>query len=253
MTALPATRALPHLGARARRRYAVELRKLLDTPSALAILAITLFAGPAAIVLSLFLEPATAGDPIGLAGQALGLVAYLVPLLAILSITGEWRLRTALSTYTLDSARTAVLAAKCAALLTVVAGSVVVVAAAATAATLALGQPAPPLTRLLGAAGGMLAGTAGIALLGAGFGSALMNTPLAIVLYLTLPPAVPQLLGQVPQLSGVVPFLDVHTPLLALIRSGDHPHPLASVVAVLLWVVVPVAVGFFRNATRDVS
>lgn len=253
MTTLPAPRALPGPVARALRRYLVELRKLLDTPSALAILAITLFAGPAAIALSLFLEPATAGDPIGLAGQALGLVAYLVPLLAILSITGEWRLRTALSTYTLDSARTAVLAAKGAALLTVVAASVIVVAAAATAATLALGQFAPPPTRLLGAAVGMLAGTAGIALVGAGFGAALLNTPLAIVLYLSLPPAVPQLLGRVPQLAGLVPFLDIHTPLLTLIRSGDQAHPAASTVAALLWIAVPVAVGFVRNATRHVS
>ena len=253
MTTLLHPRPLPSTGERALRRYTVELRKLLDTPSALAILAITLAAGPAAILLTLLLEPGRTVDSTGLAGEALGLVAYILPLLAILSITGEWRLRTVLSTYTLDSARTAVLAAKCTAILTVVAVCVLAANIAAGLAAPLVGLPTPAPARLLVVGAGMLAGMAGIALVGAGFGASLLNTPLAIILYLTLPPAVPQLLGRVPALRDVVPFLDVHTPLLTLIRSGVQATPVPSVIAGLLWIGLPLLVGFVRNATRDVA
>jgi len=244
---------LPNLGSRAVGRYTIELRKLLDTPSAKAILAITMAAATAGIPLALALDPAGATDAGSLAANGLGLAAYILPLLAILSITGEWRLRTVLSTYTLDSARSAVLLAKCAAVLTVVVGSVVLANLAALVTAAVVGLPAPTPADLAAAATGMLIGMTGIALVGVGFGSALQNTPLAIVLYLTLPPAVPQLLAQIAGMAGVVPYLDVHSPLILQLHGIAPQDPPASSIAAAIWIVAPLTIGFVRNARSDIS
>lgn len=247
------TRQLPNHGERTARRYLVELRKLLDTTSAKAILTITLVAAPAGIPLALLLDPNGRPDATELAANGLGLAAYILPLLAILSITGEWRLHTVLTTYTLDSNRTAVLLAKVAALLTVVVGSVSIANIAGVVAASLLGLPVPPPAALLAGAAGMLVGMTGIALIGVGFGAALLNTPLAIVLYLTLPPAVPQLLGQIPAMTSLVPYLDIHTPLITQIQTATTPNPTASTIAALLWIAAPITIGFIRNARSDIT
>lgn len=246
-------RQLPNLGARAAVRYQVELRKLLDTPSAKAILAITMLAAPAGIPLALLLDPNGRPDASSMAANGLGLAAYILPLLAILSITGEWRLHTVLVTYALDSGRTAVLLAKVAALVTVVVGTVAIANIAGVVAASLLGLPVRTPAASLAAAVGMLVGMTGIALVGVAFGASLLNTPLAIVLYLTLPPAVPQLLGQLPAMATLAPYLDIHSPLLARIQDTAVANPAASAVAALLWIVVPVAVGIVRNARSDIG
>jgi ABC-2 type transport system permease protein len=246
-------RELPNLGERTARRYRVELRKLLDTASAKAILTITLVAAPAGIPLALLLDPTGRPGAREMAATGLGLAAYILPLLAILSITGEWRLHTVLTTYTLDSARTAVLVAKVAALTTVVVGSVVIANVAGVVTASLLGLPVESPAAVLSGAAGMLVGMTGIALVGVGFGSSLLNTPLAIVLYLTLPPAVPQLLAQIPAMTSVVPYLDIHTPLITQIQTATTPNPAGSTIAALLWIVAPITIGFIRNAHSDIG
>jgi hypothetical protein len=253
MLLTPQPSDLPGLGERAVRRYLVELRKLLDTTSAKALLAITMLAAPAGIPLALLLDPTGRPDATEMAANGLGLAAYILPLLAILSITGEWRLRSVLTTYTLDSNRTAVLVAKTTALLTVVLGAVLVANIAGVTTASLLGLPVRPAPALLAGAAGMLVGMTGIALVGVGFGASLLNTPLAIVLYLSLPPAIPQLLSQLPAMTAVVPYLDIHGPLIAQIHAGTTPNPATTTVAALLWIAIPITIGFARNARSDIS
>ena len=233
-------------------RYLIEVRKLLDTRSALAVLLASLAAAVLAISLLVVTQP-EAVSVAGLAQNSVGLVAYVLPLLAILAVTSEWRQRTVLGTYTLDPDRTAVLLAKAAALLSVVCVVAVVVLAASCATVAALGGALPAPTDLLVMLGWLVLGMAGIALIGYGIAAAVLNAPLAITLYLVAPPLLPQLATQIAALAPAAPYLDIHGPLLGLVRGSLPEHPSGFAVAGLLWLVAPVVVGFVRNARSDVG
>jgi ABC-2 type transport system permease protein len=105
----------------------VELRKLVDTRAGAWLLAVTALAAVATSLIELFF--ADGGDQTFSGFFEFGLVpaTYLLPVLGILSMTGEWSQRTALTTFTLVPARGRVIAAKLAA--------GVLVAIAATLAT----------------------------------------------------------------------------------------------------------------------
>lgn len=233
-------------------RYLIEVRKLLDTRSALAVLIATIAVSLLAIALVVLTTPGPV-TVAGLAQNSVGLVAYVLPLLAILTVTSEWRQRTALGTYTLDPNRSGVLAAKGAALTTVV-GVVAVVVLVASCVTVAiLGERLPLPLDLLALLGWMVLGMAGIALIGYGLAAAVLNAPVAITLYLIAPPLLPQLATQITALAPAAPFLDIHGPLLGLVQGSVPQNLAAFVVAALLWLVAPVAIGFVRNAQSDVS
>lgn len=245
--------ARPVLWHRPLLRYRSELRKLLDTRSALAVLAATLGVSLLAIGLIVATEdPARLDVPL-LARNAAGLVAYFLPLLAILTISSEWRHRTILGTYALDPCRTAVLVAKGLALMTVVAAAAAVAVAEAYLTVLALDGPLPSAAELFDLLAWMLPAMSGMALVGVGLAAMVVNAPLAMVLYLVAPQLLPQLLTETGGLAWTAPYVDIHRPLMGVMH-GELPADAGTfVVSLLLWAVIPIGVGVVRNAYADIS
>ncbi|MEZ5088726.1 MAG: ABC transporter permease subunit [Micropruina sp.] len=98
------------------RLWLVELRKLVDTPAGVALLAVgALLAGVFGGGVALLSEDATLDRIVRLAGTPTGL---LLPVLAVLLVTGERQHRTALTGYALTPRRGRVLVAKAFAVLT---------------------------------------------------------------------------------------------------------------------------------------
>jgi ABC-2 type transport system permease protein len=227
----------------------VELRKLGDTRAGLWLLIVIglATAGTSAIILGF----APGAEQTFAGFFAFGLVpsAVLLPILGILSMTGEWSQRTALTTFTLVPARGRVIAAKLAA--------AVLVGVASTAVT-------ATLSAALGGDGGWridgtLLGQALLmeivfVLMGLGFGAVLLNSPLAIVAYLVVPNLWSVLGETIKGLHTAAGWLDLNatsSPLSEPDMTGGEYGRLA--VSVLLWVIVPLAAGTVRVLRREVT
>ncbi len=252
---LPAQARLGSPAARRRPliRYRIELRKLADTRSARAVLGITLGASLLALGLNVATEPWSGLTVPGLARNAAGLVASVLPLLAVLTVAGEWRQRTVGVSYALDPNRTAVLAAKCLALLTVVVAAGALTVAGAWLTVFALGGMLPGAAELPALFGWTLLALGAMTLVGVGLAAMLLNVPLAMVIYLIAPQLLPQLVAQLDPVAAAAPYLDVLGPLLGLLHGARPVNLLAFGSAVSLWIVLPLTVGVIRNARSDIS
>lgn len=225
----------------------LEIRKSLSTRSGKAVaVASGVFAPAVAGIMS------TSGDeliavsgPIG----ALGLItALLLVVLGVLATAGEWSHRTVQTTFLLVPRRGRVMAAKVAA----VALMGAVIAAVSSGITAALLTVAPignptwdgvPL-----AMGVAVAAGAAFAVIGAGVGAALGNTPAALTgLYLTMLGAMPVLRLVRPEIAARVDPVDA---TLTLAFGYDMTTP-AFVLAG--WVVVAVAAGAVVTRRRSVA
>ena len=234
----------------------VELRKLADTRAGLWLLIIIglATAGTSAIVLGW-----ASDDEQTFAGFfEFGLVpsTALLPVLGILSMTGEWSQRTALTTFTLVPKRGQVIGAK------LTAG--VLIGLATTAVTAALSAIANLLGAALGGDGGWHIAASLIwqsallevlfVLMGLGFGALLLNSPLAIVAYFALPTLWSVLVGVIKPLHRVAAWADLNT------TSGPlyEPHMTAGqygrlAVSAAVWVALPLVLGSVRILRREVS
>lgn len=236
------------------RLVTVEWRKLFDTTTnrvlSLAVLAM--------IIGLVGLRGAVAGPDLDvLFGTSTIAFATLLPVLGILSVTGEFSHRTALTTFALEPRRVRVLVAKCLppVVATVLAtGFAAVIALPVTAVTARVqGVPAdwtidlvPTLGRL--ATHVLLVG------FGLALGMVLLNAPAAIVLALgsmTMWTFVP-LIGD----TGVTlqTWLDLNSttgPLAHGTMTGIEAAHLATSVAV--WIVAPFAVGIVRVLRKEVQ
>jgi ABC-2 type transport system permease protein len=234
----------------------VELRKLADTRAGLWLLILIALGtvGTSAIQLGW-----ASDEELAFAGfYAFGLVpsAVLLPVLGILSMTGEWSQRTALTTFTLTPARLRVIAAK------IAAG--VLIALAATAATMLLSAAANLLGIALGGSGGWRVAPSLLwqgallevlfLLMGMGFGALLLNSPLAIVAYFALPTLWSGLGDAIRALHGAAAWLDLD------VTSGPLSEPAMTLgeysrlgVSAAVWVAVPLALGSWRILRREVT
>jgi ABC-2 type transport system permease protein len=234
----------------------VELRKLADTRAGLSLLIVI---GLAAV--------GTTAIQLGFANDAdltfnsflqFGLLpaSVLLPVLGILSMTGEWSQRTALTTFTLTPARGRVIAAKLAAGVLIALASLVVTAAIAAVANLigiGLGGDG---SWSMGAAliGQTAAGQVIYVLMGLGFGALLMNSPVAIVVYFALPTVWSILGATIKGLKPVAGWLDLNTTSMPLSEAGMTGGEWARLgVSVAVWVVVPVVLGSIRALRREVA
>lgn len=234
----------------------VELRKLVDTRAGLWLLVVIVVAAAAMVTLLLFALP-DAEQTYGTFFSATLLpVGILLPVLGMISATGEWSQRTALTTFALVPVRHRVITAKLAAvvlaaLLSVVAS--VAVAAAGTAvagSTGGAGTWSVPGSLLLHAAALQVANV----LIGLGFGLLLINTPLAIVLYFALP-TVWSILGQtVRVLREPAQWLDTAVTMAPLATPDVTAGQWARLgVSLLVWLLVPLVAGLVRTTRREVS
>ncbi len=224
----------------------IEMRKSLSTRSGKAVGVIALLLGPVAVLLgSLGGEGEAPGAAIlGVTGMLTGLVLLAF---GVLSTAGEWTHGSVQTTYLLVPQRGRVVAAKVAAM--VVLGAVFAAIGAALTIGMLWAIPDPVGWTAIGRAFGVavLAGAA-FAMIGAGIGAALGNSPAALTgSYLVF-------LGVMPVLQAFKPTvsekLDPVTSVVNLAQFGWATTPLLVIAG---WVVVSTALGTLITRRRAVG
>jgi len=238
------------------RHVRIELRKMTDTRAGLALIIAIAVITIGAVLLPLWIFQ----NPAGLTWSAFvdfasGGWSLLLPFIGVLAATSEWSQRTALTTFVLEPRRTFVNLAKLVA--AVLLGLVMVAATYAAAAIvnvigMLLFDGVGTWTLTVGSVVGYVLTMVIYVALGVGLGLLLMNTPLAIVAFVAAPLIV-SIVGLFPAFTDVVPWIDLAgatMPLMAGELTGTEWAHLASTVA--LWCVVPIALGLWRAARREV-
>lgn len=230
----------------------VELAKATDTRAARWLLALVALS-TAGMMLAPVLAPAsfdqTHTSYLRVAALALSI---LLPVVAILMLTGEWSQRSAFTTFTQEPRRIRVVNAKLAASL-VLGGGAAVFGGVVTAAGLGL---ASVTGRALEAdmSAGAITGYVLFVLLnvlaGVALGALLQNSASAIAASFALPAAF-ALLGAASKL--VAEWIDMSTTFNWVLENEWGGHVPQILVAVLFWVAVPLAVGMVRTTRRDVT
>ncbi|MFI7638378.1 hypothetical protein [Nonomuraea sp. NPDC049400] len=251
----PATAAEGHTSRRSFMTLVrVETRKLFDTRSSKILTAILVTLGLGSVAA----RGLVAGPHFfTLAGTSAIAFGTLLPVLAILTMTGEWSHRTALTTFALEPRRGRVLAAKCLPPLVaaVLAGLLGLLAAVPVTAAVAAAQGVPadwqvaPYTVL-----GWIAAMVILTAEGLAMGVLLLNAPAAIVIYFSTPilwSAVGRLghVGEV--LAG---WLDLNSTTNPLMNGGMTGGELARLAtSALVWIAIPMAVGVLRVSRKDIG
>lgn len=232
----------------------VETRKLFDTRSAKIMTLVLAGLTVAAIIAR---GVAAGPRPQTLAGTAGVGFGTLLPILGILTVTGEWSHRTAVTTFTLEPRRHRVSAAKCLPpLITAVAASlfallvtVPVTVIVARVENVPADWSFGPLAMLGWTATNVLMVAMGLAI-----GMLLLNAPASIVCYLSTP-ALGNFVGQ---LGGtgelLVRWFDLNTTIGPLAKgdmSGTDAARLA--VSITFWIVTPMTAGFARTIRKEVN
>lgn len=237
----------------------VELRKMTDTRAGK-----WLLIGVAAITAVVLAIVVGTGDAharsftnlVAVAQLPLGL---LLPVLGVLAATSEWSQRTVLTTFSIVPSRSRVISAK---LL-----SSMLLALAAVAFTVVIAAVFAAIAPLVGdtnADWGLgLANLGEIAvyqqlnmLLGVALGTLLLNSPLAIVLYLVLPTIWSGITDAFDWLHDVQQWLDTGTTWLRMIDPEMHMtgHTWAQAGATAaLWILLPMSIGLVRVLRREVD
>ena len=233
----------------------VELRKMVNTRSGfwlpIGVAAITLIT----VVISVLVHGGHDATLEHVFRNSLMPGSFLLPVLGILLVCGEWTQRTTLATFTLVPNRGRVLSAKLAASLVFSIGAFVVCLVLSLV-----------FAELLGNAPG---GTGGIPLailaqgllflmtammIGVAFGAAILVSAPAIVLYLLLPTVWNALAGAIHSLQSVGNWLALGNTWSLLPQqtlSGTQWAQVGTTLA--LWLAVPLGIGWYRFRTRDVN
>lgn len=238
---------------RLRTLTAVEIRKMVDTRSGLAVLGTAL----AIAVLALGWKLLHVNDSQPSWDDYSGFlpaVGMAVAMIGLLGMTAEWTQRTALTTFTLSPRRGRVLAAKFAASIVLALAAIVVVFLLILGAIALGGTISGQATDYSGLGRGV-SGYLVISVLevtmAAGFGALAAQTAVAVGAYFVAPTiwaaVAPSLLGD------NSPWFDVFSAFDRL--SSDHPgtHLAQSLTAVALWIVLPTTVGVIRSLRREVK
>jgi ABC-2 type transport system permease protein len=249
--------AAPSSGADARpplsRLTRVELRKMVDTRSGfwlqLAVVALTVLV----VVITLIAGHEDDFTFRKIFGDALVPAGVLLPVVGILLVSSEWSQRTALVSFALVPERTRLLAAK------VLAGVVlglIATAFAAIVAALGTAVASPDIANVwtfpVGLVGQYLLYVVVAMVIGVGFGAALQASAPAIVLYFAHPLAVAAL-ESIHAIHGTVEWFS-NASFEWLVQNVLSGHEWAQVlVALFLWMVVPLAIGVWRVTRRDLN
>jgi len=259
LTTAPAARPArePSDGVPMSRLLRVELRKLVDTRSGRWLLIAIGVLTAAVITVFLFAAPPqelTYSNFVTATGTPQGV---LLPVLGILTVTSEWGQRTGLVTFTLEPRRGRVVVAKVMAVL-LLAMAAVLVAFGLAAIGNALGSG------LQDGDGDWTFGLSGFrdilvlqllgALQGLALGMLIMNTAGAVVTYFALPAVVGILAGTVQSFREVAEWVDINTASIPLTAHETDSGVWARLaVASLIWVVLPMALGWFRLLHRELK
>lgn len=238
---------------RFQRLLRVEWRKSIDTRAARWLLtAIALFTAGAAMVPLFLPQQMQQGWPSYLAMTAL-VLALLLPLVSIMTLTSEWGQRSVLVTFTQEPRRHRVVAAKVLsglALALLGAAFAFAVSAAAMAVSDTMGRSVTWSMEWKFIAGFTLFVIAN-SLMGMAFGALLLNTPAAIVLFLVLPTLWTILsFGWLKDLGR---WLDTAQTYRYILESDWNGHTGPILVSLAVWIALPLALGTMRTCRREVS
>jgi ABC-type transport system involved in multi-copper enzyme maturation permease subunit len=178
----------------------------------------------------------------------------LLPVVGILVVSSEWSQRTALVSFALVPERPRLLVAK------LLAGIVLGLAATALAIVVAVLGTAIASTDVqhvwslpLGLFLQDIVYVVTAMVIGVGFGAALQSSAPAIVLYFVLPVALAAL-GSIHAVQGVIEWIDSAEALEPLTTEVMSGHQWAQgLVALALWMGVPLAIGLWRLTRQDVG
>jgi ABC-type transport system involved in multi-copper enzyme maturation permease subunit len=234
----------------------VELRKSYDTRAGRWLL-VTIGLGALAVVaISLFVEdaPKTFADYFSFTQLPVGV---LLPVLGILLVTSEWSQRTAMTTFTLVPRRSRVLTAK---LLAAVVLAVLGVVAAAVAAAVATVLTPVVTDQAMdwGTSGAQVGQVLLVQVLfvlsGVAFGMLLLSSPLAIVLYFVLPTVFTIVVNLVSALDWVRDWLDLGTTTMPMFEGELDGQGWVQVgTSAVLWIVLPVVIGWLRIQRSEIA
>ena len=235
-----------------RRLLRVEWTKATDTRASRWLLAL-LALSTIGLMLAPILAPASIDQSytgyLDFAAAALGI---FLPVVAILMLTSEWSQRTVFTTFTQEPRRIRVIKAKLAASVLLGGGAAAyggVVTAAGLAVAAASGR-ALEANLTTGAAVGFLLAAMLNVLFGVALGALLQSSATAIAASFVLPTATGLL---VVASKPVGQWLDSGTAITWVLRNQWGGHVPQIVFAVILWVVVPLAIGIVRTMRRDVT
>lgn len=248
------------------RLVGVELRKMADTRAGVWLLGVIAVITVAVIVVFYFvttddLQGRTFFNFLSITSQPL---TFLLPVLGILLITGEWGQRTALTTFALEPSRVKVIAAKTvAALLYGVAALLLAVGVAAVATAVGGGSDPWAGDEVSQVAKMLLVVVLGV-LQGVAFGLVLLSSAGAIVLFFVLPLAfslVASLWGWLGERAQWLDLATAQAPLMDIDpatgmplggdMTGDQWLNLASVTAI--WIVLPFVIGLVRVIRSEIK
>jgi ABC-2 type transport system permease protein len=225
----------------------LEVRKSLSTRSGLALVVSAVLLAPAAVAIA----AGTASQPLD---NVLGplvitglLTALVLVALGVLSTAGEWSHGSIQTTFLLEPRRGRVMAAKAGAVALM--GAVVAMVAAGLSALLLVVMEPSASWDGAGRAMVMVAvAGATFALIGAGVGAAVGNTPGALTGIYLLD------LGVLPVLQTVKPELaDKIDPGNAILELAQGNHQALSVTILAVWVGVSLVAGTLMSRRRQVS
>ncbi len=232
----------------------IELRKMLDTRSGLwssaAVAAVTLIT----VIITSLVKGGHDATLARLFNNSVEPAAILLPVLGVLLVCGEWSQRTTLTTFTLVPDRGRVLSAKVAA--------AVLPAIAAFAVCLACSVVFGELLPAPGGAGSLsivvlaqgLLFLSATMVIGVAFGAAIMVSAPAIVIYLALPTAWDALSSTIHPLKTLSHWLAIGPTLGPLATHAFSATDWAHAGTTLaLWLAVPLSIGAWRFARRDVD
>src|SRR4051794_29124840 len=185
-------------------------------------------------------------------GVAAGALSILLPVVAILMLTGEWSQRSVMTTFTQEPRRIRVVNAKLAASLVLTGGAAGfggVVTATALGLAAASGRTLEANLNV-GAITGYLLFVLLNVLAGVALGALLQTSATAIAASFALPTAF-ALLGAASRL--VADWIDMSTTWNWVLENEWGGHVAQISVSVLFWVAVPLAAGVARTIRRDVT
>jgi ABC-type transport system involved in multi-copper enzyme maturation permease subunit len=245
------THPAPTLG----RLVQVEVRKSTDTRAGRWLLALLALVSVGGVIILLCVGHSRDKTFSGFLFTAQLPTALLLPVLGILSMTSEWSQRTALATYALVPRRGRVLAAKLLGLTSLALSLVLASIVTAVLATLiAAATGAGACDSVPNAIGRVLLFEVLVVLVGAGFGLALLNAPAALVGFLLLPSVLTALVSLITSLKNPVNYVDLVTNVTHLLGDDLTARRWLRIIAsIVVWGVVPLAVGALRVQRREVS
>jgi len=241
--------ARPGLG----RLTLVELRKMTDTRSGFWLLVATALVTVAAAVVAVFVLQDADSTLVNFTAVAMTPPSLLMPVAGILLVTSEWSQRTAMITFALVPQRWRVLVAKLLAGIVLALVALAVGLVVALIATSVAGGDGPATWSMSAGIVGQAAVSVTVPMLiGIAFGAVLLTSAPAIVLYYLLP-TVWSVLGEIPALEDPARWLDTSRTMMRLVEYELSATEWARVgTSLVLWLLVPMVLGFWRVLRSDV-